>query len=84
MIQTVYMGQNIGTSTVQYSTIQYSTYVVVPTQNVLLYVQGASLELVYLERNERLAAWTFCSNQMESEPEITTFLPFTTDKNDTR
>lgn len=46
--------------------------------------KGASLELVYLERNERLAAWTFCTSQLEPGTEITALLPFATDRNDTR
>jgi hypothetical protein len=43
--------------------------------------QGGSLEVVYLEGNERLAACTFCSSHLEPGAEITALLPFSTDRN---
>jgi hypothetical protein len=50
---------------------------------VILTQQGGSLEVVYLEGNERLAACTFCCTSSHLEPgaEITALLPFSTDRN---
>jgi hypothetical protein len=49
--------------------------------SIVVIPQGGSLEVVYLEGNERLAACTFCSSHLEPGAEITALLPFSTDRN---